>query len=100
VTTSWEVIVDSRESRLHAAEALRSINASEKSGEPLRPEFVQLKLDTQELYSNALHAEAQALANYNIALAQLERAKGTLLRYNNVLLEEDTLKASEDGLLH
>jgi len=31
------------------------------------------------------------VSNYNIALAALERAKGTLLRYNNVLMEEAPL---------
>jgi outer membrane protein TolC len=100
VSTAWDVIVDSRKARFHAEAALNSINEREKANEPLRPEFVELKLDTQEQLSNALHAEAQAVANYNIALAQLERAKGTLLRYNNVLLEEDEYQPDAKGYLH
>jgi hypothetical protein len=32
---------------------------------------------------------AQSIASYNISLAVLERAKGTLLRYNQVALRED-----------
>ena len=33
------------------------------------------------------------MANYNIALSQLEKSKGTILRYDNVVLQEDPLKA-------
>ena len=76
-----------------------AIEEKERANEPLRPEFVQLKLDTQQRYAEAMHSEAQAIAGYNIALAQLERAKGTLLRYNNVLLQEETESDAENGLL-
>ena len=63
----------------------------EEGGEALTPTFVQLKLDTQERLADARHNENQALANYNIALFKLEQAKGTLLRYNNVVMEEDQI---------
>ncbi|MDP9175964.1 MAG: TolC family protein [Planctomycetota bacterium] len=100
VSTSWDTIVETRRALYAAEDALGAINERERSGEPLTPEFVQLKLDIQEQLSQALQAEAQAVAGYNIALAQLERSKGTLLRYNNVLLEEEMLKAEDNGLLH
>jgi outer membrane protein TolC len=100
VATSWDTMVQARRSRFAAEDALNALNVRERSSEPLTPEFVQLKLDTQEIVSQALQTEAQAVANYNIALAQLEKSKGTLLRYNNVLLEEEMLKAEDNGLLH
>ena len=37
----------------------------------------------------AASAEAAAIAAYNIAIQRLERAKGTLLKYNNVVVEDD-----------
>jgi outer membrane protein TolC len=92
VDSSWEVIRSSRRSRFAAEDALARINSREKSGEPLTPEFVQLKLDIQDSLAQANQAEAEAVANYNIALSDMEKAKGTLLRYNNVVLQEEPLK--------
>jgi outer membrane protein len=99
VNTTWDIIRSSRRSLFAAQDALTRINTRERSGEPLTPEFVQTKLQLQDTLSESLQSEAEAIANYNIALAQLERAKGTLLRYNNVVLEEQPLKAETDGLI-
>ena len=33
----------------------------------------------------------QSVSNYNIAIGSLEQAKGTLLRYNNILMEEESM---------
>ena len=46
-------------------------------------------LNLQEQLGSIQRAEVTAIVNYNIAIAALERAKGTLLRYNNVTLEEE-----------
>jgi hypothetical protein len=92
VVTAWEVIRSSRRSRFAAEDALTRINAREKSGEPLTPEFVQLKLQIQDSLAQSQQSEAEAVTNYNIALSQLEKAKGTILRYDNVVLQEDPLK--------
>jgi outer membrane protein len=102
VSTSWDEVGVNREARYHAEEALRAINERERDNEPLTPVFVQLKLDTQERLAAALQAESESVANYNIAIAALERAKGTLLRYNNVLLEEQPTgeQTPEAGQLH
>ena len=35
-----------------------------------------------------LRDEQQAIAEYNQSIAQYERVKGTLLRYNNILMAE------------
>jgi outer membrane protein len=91
VVTTWEALRSSIRSRFKAQEALERINAREKSGEPLTPEFVQLKLDIQDTLAQSQQSEAQAVANYNIALSQLEKSKGTILKYDNVVLQEDPL---------
>lgn len=97
VVTAWEVIRSSRRSRFYAQDALTRINAREKSGEPLTPEFVQLKLQIQDALAESQQSEAEAVANYNIALSQLELSKGTILRYDNVVLQEDPLKTEVES---
>jgi HAE1 family hydrophobic/amphiphilic exporter-1 len=101
VETTWVLVGANRKARFSAEAALHAINQREEANEPLTPEFVQLKLDTQERLSSAQQSESEAIANYNIALAQLEHAKGTLLRYNNVLLEQQPDDTTDpQGLLH
>lgn len=90
VNTTYNEIVAQRQARLAAADALQAIIQREEANEPLTPTFVQLKLDTQARLVDTQQAENQAVAAYNIAIARLERAKGTLLRYNNVVLEEES----------
>lgn len=90
VETTWQEVVATREARLSAAEALRLIQVREDNQEPLTPTFVQLKLDLQSALANTAQSEAAAITNYNISIVALERAKGTLLRYNNVVLEESS----------
>ncbi|HEX4054058.1 MAG TPA: TolC family protein [Tepidisphaeraceae bacterium] len=99
VYTTWEIIRSSRRSRFAAEDALTRINTRERSGEPLTPEFVQTKLQLQDALAESLENEAEAIANYNIALADLEKAKGTLLRYNNVVLQEEPIKMESNGLM-
>ena len=40
----------------------------------------------QEGLAEAERLEVQSIADYNIAISKLESAKGTLLRYNNVVM--------------
>jgi len=89
VETTWNEMISTRLARYAADQSLSAIQQREDAKEPLTPTFVQLKLDTQERLASAKSSEAQAISNYNNGLSKLERAKGTLLRYNNVLLEED-----------
>lgn len=97
VETAW----DSRDANhlavLATAETLDAITIRERGEEALTPSFVQLKLDTQLRLADAARAESQAKANYALAIAALERAKGTLLRYDNVVMEEDRLDALQRG---
>lgn len=88
VLTAWDQMVANRLARLAAEQALQAIEQREAAGEALTPTFVQLKLDRQASLADAQVQEIVAVTNYNIALANLERAKGTLLPYNNVVLKE------------
>ncbi|HEY1683413.1 MAG TPA: TolC family protein [Tepidisphaeraceae bacterium] len=89
VETSWQEIVDTRRAVFAAEDALAANQAREESNQILTPEFLQLKLDRQSDLANARIAYDSAVANYNVALATLERTKGTLLRYDNIVLQED-----------
>ena len=92
VETAWEQVRMNRQAAFATADALEAIVLREEQGtEPLNYSFVTLKLDTQARLADAERAEAEAVANYCLAIAQLERAKGTLLRYDNVMMQEDRL---------
>ena len=67
------------------------IETLEKGGEPLRPDFIERKLTRQQELAQAEQAEADSVAAYNIAIADLEKKKGTLLRYNNIVMDKKML---------
>ena len=52
--------------------------------------LIQL-LDAQNRFADAIRQEAQAVANYNIALSGFEYVKGTIQRYNNVYIADGPL---------
>jgi outer membrane protein TolC len=89
VDTAWVDVINFRNARFAQEQALRAIQAQEDAAEPLTPFFVRNKLDTQARLAESEALEVRSLSTYNIAIAQLERAKGTLLRYNNISLEEN-----------
>lgn len=89
VQTTWDEMIANRQARLAARDTLDALILREQQSEPLTPTFVQLKLDTQSRLADAARLEYEAISNYNLAVAQLERAKGTLLVYDNVMMEED-----------
>ncbi len=89
VYSQWRQAVARQQSRLAAQTQLTRIQEQEDAGLRLDPPFVQVKLQAQEELATAQREEANAIASYNIAIQKLERAKGTLLRYNNVILEQN-----------
>jgi outer membrane protein len=89
VNTSWDELVAFRKATFAQNDVMMALGQREEGGEALTPTFVQLKLDTQERLADAQRQENTAVAAYNIAIYKLEEAKGTLLRYNNVIMEED-----------
>jgi hypothetical protein len=48
-------------------------------------------LDAQSRFAQAIQAEADAITNYNIALAGFHLAKGTILNYNNISIGDGPL---------
>jgi outer membrane protein TolC len=97
---SWDQMVSTRRARDEAKKALDAIQARQDAGEALTPTFVQLKLDLQDRFAAAEQEEDRAVYSYNISIEQLERAKGTLLRYNNVILQEDPNLFTGKDYLH
>lgn len=91
IETSWAETVQRQQARFAAQDAMLAIQQRVEADEPLTPEFVQLQLQAQERFAREAALEAAALTGYNTALARLEQAKGTLLRYNNVLMVEEGL---------
>ena len=77
-----------RKNQLKASQEL--LRAEEEYFKEGRTTLADL-LEAQEHVAAAEFEYNEALALYNIALAQLEAAKGTLAQYNNVFLEEDLL---------
>lgn len=92
VETRWKELQNARSARAYQERALRAIQSQEDTGEPLTPFFVRNKLDTQQRVAEAENQEVSALAAYNTALSQLEKAKGTLLKYNNITLDEKGMR--------
>ena len=71
---------------------LKVLLESEIIRERLTPEFLLLKLQAQEFLANAQLAEIRAVADYNIAIAELSRLLGTTLELNKVepITQEET----------
>jgi outer membrane protein TolC len=95
VQTSWNEVGARRQAHFAQADQLAAFEDRRLNGEPLTPPFVQLVLDAQERLADAERQEALALASYQVAIARLERAKGMLLRYNNVILAEDQFRGMD-----
>ena len=87
VTTSYELIQQSRASRLAAAESLRSLTVLEQTLAALTPEFLQTKFQAQERLATAYLAEIDSMVNYNSAMARLYNAMGTGLTMNRIEID-------------
>lgn len=94
VNTEWEKMVGTKKSRIAAADALSAVEERERASEALTPEFVNRKLGLQQQLADAETNEVDAVAKYQVALSNLEKAKGTLLRYNNVIMEESPSRST------
>jgi len=88
-----QAIRDLQASYAQIAPALRAARASEDQlratkarQERLDPPSLQVELDAHQALATARNGLLQVLTNYNVALVNLERAKGTLLEYNNIVI--------------
>jgi outer membrane protein TolC len=87
VTTSYELIEQSRASRLAAAESLRALDVLEQTLAALTPEFLQTKFQAQDRLAAAYSSEVDAKVDYNSALARLYHAMGTGLAMSRIELD-------------
>ncbi|MEM6551799.1 MAG: TolC family protein [Planctomycetota bacterium] len=87
VMTSYELVGAQRASRRAAADALRVLQVEQDAGAALTPDFIDRKLQAQDRLADIEIGEVEAIANYNIALAERERATGTLLRREGLEVE-------------
>ena len=92
VETAYQLIAQRKRQVFAASEALESIRIRREAGEALTPTFVDLELQLQANLAGAQRQQAAAISDYNVSVATLERAKGTLLRYDNVVLDEAPLQ--------
>ena len=67
-----------------AAAQLQVLDEVELVREQLTPEFLMVKLQAQETLANAQIAHTKAIADFNIALAELAKLTGTVLRMQQV----------------
>ena len=90
VQTNWDQIISARRWRLSAEEEVRRLEADRKARpEGMSPSLIQTELDAQLRLAEARRQEVAAMAGYSASLAALEQAKGTLLRYDNVVMDEE-----------
>ena len=82
---------------LRAAQASRDqLRATKARQERLDPPSLQVELDAHEALAGARDGLLTVLSNYNIALSDVERRKGTLLEYNNIVIRGVDNESSQD----
>jgi outer membrane protein len=81
----YEQIPPSLDSAIAAERNLRSLQARTQS---INPNYLQTELTAVESLSSNRQTLLGVLIEYNVGLIQLERAKGTLLDYNNVVVAD------------
>ncbi len=84
VVTNYQLIEQTRASRLAASENLRTLNVEEETLRGLTPDFLDLKLRRQEALALAEFEELAALVDYNNAVADLYEAMGTAMERNRI----------------
>lgn len=72
---------------VNAAE--RNLRALQARSERIDPNYLETELSAVEQLANARIRLLQFMVEYNIAIIELERAKGTLLHYNNIIVADD-----------
>lgn len=84
--TNFEQLGPSHEAVTSSSENLRSLQERQ---ERKSPEQLDTILNSQVSLAQARRGLLTALVNYNQGIIDVERAKGTLLDYNNVVLSEE-----------
>lgn len=82
--THYETVSPSYRAARASEDQLRAIQSREESRSP---PSLEVELNAHEALAGAREALVRSLANYHLGLINLERQKGTLLHYNNVVIE-------------
>lgn len=85
IETNYEQLDPSYKGVISAAENLRSLQERQETKSPAELDTV---LGSQTQLATSRQALLSAMINYNNGIVDVERAKGTLLEYNNVVLAE------------
>lgn len=86
IETTHEEILAQRAAVEASEVQLQALDDTEKIRGQLTPEFLRVKLQAQETLAGTERAEAQAIVDYNSAMAELARTTGTTLELNRVRL--------------
>lgn len=73
----------------------RNLRALQARTSQITPSFLQTELQAVEGLSNDRINLLRVIVDYNVSLVELERSKGTLLSYNNVVLSDRPTSGSE-----
>lgn len=84
LTLNYSLIEQVKTSRTAASENLRVLLVEKQQGGGFTVERLDIELNRQEALASAERQENEALAEYNIAMAELFQAMGTTLERNNV----------------
>jgi outer membrane protein TolC len=93
VFTTYDLIQAQRAQREAFAEQLKARFQEYAAGKTT----LDLLLEAQRFWAQALADEYTAIRDYNIALAQFEFAKGTILNHDNIIIAEGQLPCCVAG---
>ena len=95
--TSYDEIQIQKEAVAAGEKYLQAVEDTEEIRNKLTPEFLLVKLQSQETLSNSQRLEIKAIADYNIAQVRLAQLMGTVLdmRYVRKALPEDSEQVDE-----
>jgi len=66
-----------------------NLRALQARAEAVDPAYLETELSAIEQLASTRRTLLQVLTDYNVAIVQLEKAKGTLLEYNNVIVSNE-----------
>jgi outer membrane protein TolC len=98
VVLNYELIEESRTSRIAAANVLRVLEVEKQIGPGYTVERLDLELSKQEALAQEERQEMQALVDYNSALADLFLAMGTTLEHDNIQFVAPTTEDVLEGV--
>ena len=68
--------------------AARNLRALQARTQAINPNYLETELSGVEQLANGRNRLLQVITDYNVGVVDLERAKGTLLQYNNVVVTD------------